>query len=271
MRSLYVGYHIFRTVLNSRHEKGSTISMSNSKFSSVSILLATFFTAGLSAAHASEKLCLSDVCIGDEMSDLTHVDWSPAKTKISGILAAEFTPRESVVKDLLKGVAPSIRKEVESLAGYFVAGKIDSGAVERLGALKGFCELFKPFGVIHGSFMSKSGHITTVDFKLLVGEQPEDQKIIVDKIERTFKGVLTEEQRNDLFAQTSAKYNGFKQTKPSSYSAGDPLEQAWEFTGKSLTLYGPRLLPISWQVGFGGNDKLLKYPGCSGSNAVSLD
>jgi len=207
-----------------------------------------------------DKPCLSKVCIGDKLASLGHIDWLPAKTDFQGFDVATFDPRESSINDNLKRFAPDNKDKAKALINYIVADKVDNNSFKGLSELKGFCRTGTSILGLSGKFKSKSGHVTTVYFKIFSGESPEDQFYKVVRIIRVIEGNYSAAQWKELGERLAEQYGQYQLIDQYSPSREKP---SWRFRAPKFELQE------ALNESRPDPKKLWQYPGCSTS--LSLD
>lgn len=206
--------------------------------------------------------CLSGICVGDEISTLTGIKWKTATFDALNkpIIALKMT--DANIKRLLDDFAPSAAASVMDAAPYLHFKMFDSQGIPKLAKVKGFCQ--KPSIVgLSGSFVSDSGHETTVFVNVVPGTDPSSQALRITQIQRTFPKEYTSAQISELSKQLEERYREIRNKRKNlnPYDNTSATEPFWEFVTyeRKLSLYAP--LGKFGQV----DDQLKQYPGCGKS------
>lgn len=199
--------------------------------------------------------CLSGICVGDEVSTLSGIKWQPASFMGKPIISLKMSDAKENLKSQLEKFAPNSAAAVTAAAPYLRFNSFDSQAIPKLAKITGFCRR-ELVGMV-GTFISDSGHQTTVYINVVPGVEPSSQSLRVTQIERTFPREYTSEQMSALSKQLEERYREVKKARP----FASVTEPTWQFVGyeRKLTLYAP----IGDNVHI--RDQLMKYPGCGKS------
>ncbi len=195
--------------------------------------------------------CLSDVCVGDDMSSFAKIKWDVAGATFGGKPASARKPDDKQLKELTDKFAPTSATAARDAANYLVFGAFDSEGLPKIAKVGGFCEPMD----LAGTFKSPEGHLTRVRISSEPGNGPSVQGWRVKSIIRRFPKDMTAAQTQELAAQLKQRYASVKQTS----SQSDLKVPTWKFdeSRHELTLSAP----------FGSvskkKEQLRQYPGCA--------
>ena len=208
--------------------------------------LLTFSTV----ASSSEKYpCIKNICVGDDLKNISGVNWIPA-TK----LIKKPEPLQAI------GNAASIK----AFAPYWNSGQLDTKSIQLLSGIKGFCEA-KYLNSFEASYLNEENNLVIVNFGILISDNKKSQKFIVNRIRRVlYVGQVTQSQIDEVKTQNRQKYPLFTQENPmipaaNIYTAGKAL-----YLDLSLPIIGPKSL------GYPETDAMLSFPGCVGQPNIKL-
>jgi hypothetical protein len=187
--------------------------------------------------------CLNGICVGDDISTLSHIKWNPAKKWV-------FPINKQNLQTIEESFVPEARAAAEEVYSYLMNATsddtFDNALIPKLSKIKGFCKQQR----VRGSFTSASGFRTTVLVEV-IAESPDKQAWKVTHIFRKYPAEsYTSAQQKELREQFKANYSSVK--KPA----------YWAFGSGTLELAGS--FNISETIDF-----LKQYPGCG--KAVSID
>ncbi len=242
--------------MSSKRQRPSTGSVRLSALLAA-LLLATSASGAAAEDHIKDgRPCLSGICVGDDVSTLSAVDWDEAMS-LTGtpVKSAKVSP--DMVRQLTARFTPAAKEAVEAAAPYLVGLKFDGGAIDKLAKVEGFCDpMLRP---MEGTFKSESGFPTKVLLDVEPGEGGATQALRVTSISRKFPLEFTADQLKELDQQLRSRYGAVKVA----LGAGDAKVPSWRFnpSTRELTLWAtttPSMKETSLLRQFPGCGKALK-------------
>ena len=149
--------------------------------------------------------CFKEICIGDELQDLSHIHWSgQVRSK-----PMQFVVNQNL-SDLNSSIiaSDSVKKALAVYMGSF-STELNSKMVELLGQVDAFCK--NPMGDITGHYTDPSkGFTTMVVFRAIANKPGEKQKLVATSIGRYFDTRYSSPQIDALFEDLSNRYSTIK-------------------------------------------------------------
>ncbi len=191
--------------------------------------------------------CMSQVCIGDDISTLAHIQWD-------GIKANPVTASSPIMKNILAEVSPQPLEPVVDAAPYLSARQFDQTGIAKLAQVRGFCKSHANF---QGTFQSESGHPSFVTARIEPSPDGKTQSIRVFSMSRQYPREYTDEQLSALKQQLTERYGKAK------HGENDP---SWGIgPDRGLFLRGP----VDWDGGTKRRNLMKQFPGCG--KALKID
>ncbi len=203
--------------------------------------------------------CVSELCLGDGIEDLSKIKWDRARAAFVNLLTGKprytstFKPRDFETlsaKEVFRG-------NLDRTMPYLVDGVFDNEGLVHLSRLRVACSTWK----LTGSFTSAGGNPTRVDIILApLDNDTSTQKWTVSAIWRTFPSAITFEQKEEVRSQLHERYRELTTSEHGRLMI-DNMGSGTLTQG----LYLDRL--------HGGDiqNQLKKHPECGGSEKVKID
>jgi hypothetical protein len=198
------------------------------------------------------KPCVKEVCIGDNLFDLTAINWQP----VDKLIIKERNRR------IPNGVMLGNPMTIKPIAPYWYSGKIDAKGIKLLSRISGFCEA-SPNPLV-GTYKSESGKQVFVNFELVGTQGGKTQEFIVSSISTVLPDThnLTMNQWEMLRRDVDLKYPELLDRSP--YN-GLPYVTVGGMWDKSINLWSPPLRGLQTK------DVLRNFPGCDGNRPIGID
>lgn len=219
------------------------------------LILTIIASLMFNASYAAEKYekngypCMSDICLGDDLSALQKIKWEP--TKIS-----KFESKEKLLKKIKKTYKGS-DEDLAKAAPYISRG-FDNEGLKYLQSVKVACEM----DAVGGKFTTENGNKTHVVLMLM--GPPTKQKWKVTMIKREFEGVVTEAQKKEI-----------KDTLIKRYAKFDPaLASKSKTKPKGIMVmvpFGKTSVQFNLIEGLSSDNELKSDPECGGAKKISID
>jgi hypothetical protein len=210
-------------------------------------------------AITSQKYpCIEDVCIGDELKNLTHINWQPAK--FNSILMRQIDTQKS-----LKAVGDP--RSIKDFKPYWYNFLIDTKGAKILSNIKGFCQVNQGMS---GIYLDKSGRKVRIGFLPQLSNDGQSQTLVVTSISQhiAFFKDTSKSQVQDLQSQIKQKY-------PAYYQSGNQSEASVDLTLTADPIAVYSLFITSRPLGqkairtMREND-FLNFPGCPKDPRIKL-
>jgi hypothetical protein len=217
-------------------------------------ILLSMISAAAEEYVKSGRPCLSDICIGDELSALSKIEWDPVRVPFTSKAAASYALPDEEMKKITVKFAPASAPAVRNAGSYIASNAFDNAGISKLAKVSGFCEPV----ILSGSFTSPGGHKTHVVLNVATADSPSVATWRVMSITRTFPAEYTKAQVGELATALKQRYAEVKQ------GSLDMKVPVWDFSiyTRKLTLQAP--MENSGKV----RDKLRQYPGCGKPLAI---
>lgn len=240
--------------------------------SRISFALAVMCWVLTSRAFAANSVCLSGVCLGDDIQRIPKsVPWKI--TVYPDASKSAFSQKEWSTR-LAKTIQadPAVLKELTPFSYPFGELKALNGkTISALGKIRGVCAPI----TLEGTFASESGYETTVKARVFPSDDASSQTIRVVSMHRLYKGTRTAE---EIDALASKLEDQFKVPVQASFTmpvrgeftrhlGGTPPDVPRAKLGYESLLGGTKLdifFPASMEENVERTISLLrKFPGCS--------
>lgn len=197
--------------------------------------------------------CIEEVCIGDDLNNLGHINWRSAEPYIKS--ASSKVPRNLAIGNAA---------DIKAFAPYWNSRNLDTKGIKILSHIKGFCipPLLNTFSA---DYLNKAGKQVILSIGISPSPDGKTQRWIVRDIFKTIDmGEITSMQRQDLEAQIKAQYSSFTTGKMFDPFIGLQTTRRGVGLRLSMSDYGPN--------GFKGanRDNMLQFPGCGGDRKIKL-
>jgi hypothetical protein len=203
--------------------------------------------------------CVDEVCVGDDVLELTGVAWQPAVNPANGRPLSEsrtsrmYTQR---LKTILRGADAAI----EAVAPYWYMRQFDAEGFRRLAGIRAVCEDLGVSGRLRATFMERHGRKTEVHFEPVPSGDGKSQRFLVAAIRIDVDRDTDSSSLDAIGAELTAKYKGYdtygSPTKPAA------VWVAHASRGPHLTLLAPIGDPQERAA------RLREHPDCDGGSLV---
>jgi hypothetical protein len=197
--------------------------------------------------------CIEEVCIGDDLKNLGHINWNSADPSIKR--ASSKVPRNLAIGNAA---------DIQAFAPYWNSQNLDTKSIKILSRIKGFC-IPPLINLFYADYTNKSGKPVMLVISISTSPDGKTQRWIVRDIFKTiYIGATTDMQRQDLEAQIKAKYPSFAASPTSAPSVRLEVVSVGVGLRLSMPSWGPNALR-------GANrDNMLQFPGCGGDQKIKL-
>lgn len=204
-----------------------------------------------SEAHSDRYPCLEDICIGDDLTKFSDIDWMSAD---------KFLRNGKPPKSIGNPV------NIKAFAPYWTSGQLDKKGINILSGIQGFCKP-KRVNIFAASYLNKDRKLIVVNFGIKVSDDLKSQSFVVRNIFKLlYTGQVTESQKQDLAAQIKEKYPMYVTGKITESTAR--IHQSFGSNGLGVMLESP-FTGIK-ALRDPGTDQMLSFPGCGGETKIKL-
>lgn len=230
------------------------------KYSVVALL--SFVIAAQCSAQEFEKNglpCVSEICLGDGLVELSKVHWDRAKNPFSDPKRPLYTSARKLNDGELGLVKSVFRGDVVSVAPFLKDNFFDSGALAGLARVTAACARHE----LIGTYTTQSGNPTRVGISLIPNQTDTTKhQWTVVSITRSFPAAVSNEQKAEVESQLAERYAAFDIRKTANAKPGEGLFN-WNFGSFGFHL-------LLWR-GIEEGNRMKLHPACGGTEKVRID
>jgi hypothetical protein len=211
-----------------------------------------------SSKRSSDKYpCIEDVCIGDDIRDLSNINWEPTdKTAFNSPAAKAINLR-----------AIGNPADIKAFTPYWFVGRLDNKGVKILSKIKAFCEITHG---LRGIYIDKYKRKVFVTFLQRLSDDEKSQALVVYAISQSqfIPGGVNQYEYADLQSQVKQKYPRYDGNNPS--EARVVANTSSTVTNTTVTLYlwapttGVKAIALPRMNG------ILNFPGCPTDSKIKI-
>jgi len=228
-------------------------------------LLLSLPALGFAQSYEKNGLpCITELCIGDGLEELSKVKWDRAKNAFSLMGNPDYVGSRPLGASDLTTVKQVYRGDVSKAAPYLSYEAFDAKAIPLLASITAACARKE----LQGTFTTESGNPTTVKITLLTDKNDVAiQRWAVTSISRSFPAALSAAQQADIRKQLDERYGrfSFSRGRQPGVEATYDIIAANPFMGGKygfFLLLNPR--PHEYE-------RYLQHPACGGQQKISVD
>lgn len=185
--------------------------------------------------------CLEKICVGDNIQNLSDINWIPANKKLGKSKNYGWKVIGSP-------------KALQTLLPYLSGKVIDKEGISLLPEIKGFCTTALGSDIFSGYLQSEDGKPIEIKFSLVALSNSKEQKIVVSEIRKRIATTDIGNQRKSLQSEVERRYPNSNKI----LSRTDAVVQSSMSGGEIKAVY-LRL----YSKGMGSSaSALLEFPGC---------
>lgn len=228
------------------------------------VLVLAVPTLGFAQSYEKNGLpCITELCIGDGLSELGKVKWDRARNSFSLPGTPDYVGSHPLIASQVESVKQVYRGDTTQAAPYLSYEAFDEKAIPLLANVTAACSKQE----LQGTFTSQNGNPTTVKIELLSDKKDVAiQRWTVISIWRTFPTAVSGAQKADVRKQLDGRYGRFSFTRGIRRGVAaiyairdDPLIQG---------SYG---FILSLNTPVNEYEREREHPACGGKRKVSVD
>jgi len=224
-----------------------------------------FLIANICAAQEFAKNglpCVSEICLGDGIAELSKVQWDRAKNPFSSQQMPLYTAVRKVNASETQIVKLKFRGDTEQAAPFLLDQQFDALALPSLAHITAACEQNE----LIGTYTTQSGNPTRVGISLIPRQSDTSvQHWTVTSIVRTFPKAVSAEQKAEVEAELTNRYYAFGANNPG-------IKNAKPGEGRFFSNYGSTFgFHLSLFTGIDKANRLKLHPSCGGTTKIKID
>jgi len=205
--------------------------------------------------------CLSGICIGDDITKVTSVQWNAVDPGTNQKPVPATDGQVQLLQKTLIAPDATLRKVASSIQAFH----FNSAAISSLRDVRAACGSLQ----VVTSFMSQSGHLTRVFAQPTAVGSSETPTFLVTHVMRVFKDAVTSAQKQDITASLLKAYAPIIHLRETSYSKQGELPNVLITSDAYLNLQLELLEPAA--TALARVDRLRSNALCGGAKTIKID